>query len=727
MHLDKEFLDMSEAHDRVSIASKTAGDHSGDTRGNIYSEAQGYDGPLYVVGGHGNVQFLGRRGDDLFLLNSDSYVCLQDLALPHMTECSANWDRIVVSELGGDYTTDELTVVHHPGGTYGTATFQLKIGNKVLAEINYHDPIDPDDEEAVATAIRQISGQIDYEKGGWLNGAAGDDLLWGGDGDDFIIGGKGNDVLEGGDGNDEVRGMHGDDILRGGDGDDFIIGGKGNDVLEGGDGNDEVHGQHGDDILRGGDGDDFIIGGKGNDVLYGSAGDDDLRGGDGNDRLDGGTGRDTLFGEGGRDTFVITSLQADPDIIMDFNVSEDVIWLPVGMRQADVRFVWNDARKEHQLVTGTGASQKVMARFANLGSAHNAAYLNANVHFIWNFGPAPEPAPGRTIDGTERKDLFIGGHGAGAHTIYSLGGMDALHGQGGDDTMDGGEKRDVLYGNEGDDTLFGGVGNDYLFGGIGGDHLYGDQGNDRLHGEQGNDTLEGGKDNDILHGGAGDDILSGGAGDDQLHGGAGDDILSGGAGDDRLHGGAGDDILSGGAGDDRLHGGADDDTLSGGAGDDRLHGGAGDDTLSGGTGDDRLHGGAGDDTLSGGAGDDRLHGGAGDDTLSGGAGHDGFLFHTGDGEDVITDFEDGADTIVIVAQTEAQAQVGHEEMFIDFDDLNLGDDQDSEGRNYVVITSEEFAEGQKITVHGVTSGQLTDEDVDFLTADAYDEDELTIM
>ena len=50
--------------------------------------------------------------------------------------------------------------------------------------------------------------------------------------------------------------------------------------------------------------------------------------------------------------------------------------------------------------------------------------------------------------------------------------------------------------------------------------------------------------------------------------------------------------------------------------------------------------------LVGGTGPDDLFGGGGDDVLSGGAGADTFHYESiGDGDDVITDFLDGADTI----------------------------------------------------------------------------------
>lgn len=80
-----------------------------------------------------------------------------------------------------------------------------------------------------------------------------------------------------------------------------------------------------------------------------------------------------------------------------------------------------------------------------------------------------------------------------------------------------------------------------------------------------------------------------------------------------------------------------DDYIDGGAGSDEIYGGGGDDTIIGGTGSDQLYGEAGDDTITGDQGADYIDGGAGDDILEGGAGADEFVFHAGDGNDIVLD------------------------------------------------------------------------------------------
>lgn len=85
--------------------------------------------------------------------------------------------------------------------------------------------------------------------------------------------------------------------------------------------------------------------------------------------------------------------------------------------------------------------------------------------------------------------------------------------------------------------------------------------------------------------------------------------------------------------------------LTGHSGDNTLEGNGAKNKLKGASGADLLKGGSGSDKLVGGGGDDRLKGGSGDDTLWGGRGSDRFVFTRG--TDVIRDFKDDADSIVV--------------------------------------------------------------------------------
>jgi Ca2+-binding RTX toxin-like protein len=83
---------------------------------------------------------------------------------------------------------------------------------------------------------------------------------------------------------------------------------------------------------------------------------------------------------------------------------------------------------------------------------------------------------------------------------------------------------------------------------------------------------------------------------------------------------------------------------------DTISGGRGADDLAAGPGDDRVFGGSGADRLRGGTGNDSLTGGKGNDQLKGAAGADVFVFGTGFGDDVITDFQDRTDRIDVAAK-----------------------------------------------------------------------------
>ncbi|MFC4346915.1 beta strand repeat-containing protein [Kordiimonas lipolytica] len=177
-----------------------------------------------------------------------------------------------------------------------------------------------------------------------------------------------------------------------------------------------------------------------------------------------------------------------------------------------------------------------------------------------------------------------------------------------------------------------------------------------IRGGSGDETLTGGNSGDTLRGGDGDDSVSGNEGDDVIWAGRGDsgnDRLAGGAGADTIGGGGGNDFIEGSDGSDLLYGGQGDDTIyatshnneNGDLSTNIAWGGPGNDLLLGGLGNDTLGGGVGSDTVNGGAGDDVIWASAGDDMLSGGAGADTFIFVATSGDDVITDFDLGEDTL----------------------------------------------------------------------------------
>jgi Ca2+-binding RTX toxin-like protein len=108
-----------------------------------------------------------------------------------------------------------------------------------------------------------------------------------------------------------------------------------------------------------------------------------------------------------------------------------------------------------------------------------------------------------------------------------------------------------------------------------------------------------------------------------------------------------DDRLVGTDAGDGIRGLPGNDVLIGGGGADMISGDRGNDRLRGGRDLDFLFGGAGRDTLLGNSGRDYLDGEAGNDRLRGGRGADQFLLRLNAGRDVIQDFTDGEDELVM--------------------------------------------------------------------------------
>lgn len=303
-----------------------------------------------------------------------------------------------------------------------------------------------------------------------------------------------------------------------------------------------------------------------------------------------------------------------------------------------------------------------------------------------------------TIIGNTAANLILGN--AGDDSLLGLTGSDTLGGGDGSDTLLGGGQDDLLWGGLGDDVVYGGDGRDTVWLGEGNDIFHdsaqtGIFAGDEVHGAAGSDTLNGGGGNDTLMGDNGADVLRGGNQDDALHGGSGNDTVWGGngrdhvwldSGDDVFHdntqsgdyaadtvrGGAGNDTLNGGGGNDQLlagdgadvaSGGEGNDLLNGGRQNDRLYGGNGDDTVVGANGSDQAWLGNGndyyeddeqiifgDDRIWGGTGNDTILLGGGDDTVTGGAGADSFVFSSVEGDDLVTDYELGIDSLTLSQQ-----------------------------------------------------------------------------
>ena len=92
--------------------------------------------------------------------------------------------------------------------------------------------------------------------------------------------------------------------------------------------------------------------------------------------------------------------------------------------------------------------------------------------------------------------------------------------------------------------------------------------------------------------------------------------------------------------------------------------------ISGNSLSNSIIGGSGSDSLSGGSGADTLNGGKGNDTLTGGAGNDVFIYQSGQGNDVITDYATG-DKISITGSKVSKASVNGSDVVLTVGTIKL--------------------------------------------------------
>lgn len=465
---------------------------------------------------------------------------------------------------------------------------------------------------------------------------------------------------------------------------DYVDGGAGNDILYGADGQDQLFGSDGADRLYGGRvstlwqghlstqqnaqllvsvDQTFVTIGSGKDQLYGGRGDDLIDGGDDDDLLQGGTGADIMYGGDG---YVDLNLHLSKNSSMPLTDIYYGVSNPVYVTGGDDQLAGQagddvlDGRDGNDVIAG-GSDQDRLYGGQGQVIAMEASYY-----------------------GTFLSDE-VGYNTRGTRQIRST----EMYLSGGNDQLYGGDGHDYLNGQDGDDQLYGGTGQDRLYGGEtvriqlqnivyrfqhttsdyskeiysqssrsqliqdGSDQLYGGEGEDRLYGGAGHDQLDGGSEADQLYGGDGNDRLDGGLGSDKMAGGVGDDVYVIDDSNDRIYEKAneGSDradvsvnylINSGvervyvtGAANIEITGNAEANTVYGNDAQNLMVGNAGDDLLYGGLGNDRLYGGMGHDLLDGGVGIDLMVGGFGDDTYTVNQAYDQVIEFDGQGIDTV--------------------------------------------------------------------------------------------
>ena len=475
----------------------------------------------------------------------------------------------------------------------------------------------------------------------------------------------------------EINGTAGSDTLTGTALSDRISGGAGDDIILGGLGADILRGEDGDDLLLGQDGPDQLDGGSGSDVLEGGAGEDTyiFGRGYGQDVL-----RDSPVEQSGPNTIQLTSGIAPHEVRLQARSSEDgttVVLTIVGTQDA---------------LTLLGASDPSLLPISRIRFADGTSWDTAEIVSRIEGVRVTASATGSSLMGTGFRDELIGAQGN--DDLDGLSGPDRMVGGAGDDryrvdhigdtvveTTDGGTDTvlslidyvlpsnvenlflrstgltatdpvrgegnagaNLLLGNFVSNVLIGGEGADTLWGGfsVGGD--YG-QGNDDLHGGIGSDTYVIESDfngfdtiHDIARPGEGNRLQFGSTvrPEDLLFvqegsalrmtnsGGAHGVILA----DFDPHGVTGSlvtEVVAFSGGVEDVTGGYETSLLA------VMNPMVGTDQA------DALTGTSNAEVLRAHAGDDVLMGGSGNDVLIGGTGSDVYVFHQGDGFDLIDD------------------------------------------------------------------------------------------
>ena len=453
-----------------------------------------------------------------------------------------------------------------------------------------------------------------------------------------------------------------------------ISGGKGNDLIKVTGSTSTINGGVGDDTIQLAEGSYQLIAyntGGGSDLIQGFDKTSTLR-------LDGGKGKFSTQ-PSGSDVLVI--VDGGNEITLKGAANLDALNID-GKSNDPINI---DRKANNQKINGTDYGDTIKSsgeRVTILSGAGDDSIVSGSKYSSINAGA-----------GNDYVKLT-----AGSQTVTAGNGNDSVYGSSGADKIFGGAGKDSLVGNAGDDTLSGGAGDDKIFGGAGNDSLVGGDGKDTLSGGAGNDKIIGNAGNDNLTGGAGADIFVYKNGD-------GNDTITDYAAEDKIQITKGtvtasvknnDVILTVGSGKITVKNSKDKivtyitpdgkehaysnvvktngstitlqkiyskdsfdvadygnyNTINAAAVTHELKitGNKNANKITGGKGDDYIDGLGGADIIFGEEGNDTILGGKGNDKLTGGSGADVFIYSKGDGNDVITDYDE-EDTIQITGAT----------------------------------------------------------------------------
>ncbi len=421
--------------------------------------------------------------------------------------------------------------------------------------------------------------------------------------------------------------------------------------------------------IYGGSGANKLYGYDGNDKLYGYAGEDTLSGGNGADTLNGGNGDDTLTGGADKDTFVYAS-GGGADTVTDYTAGSDTLYVSSGSisktesanSSNDLKFTIGKGS-----VTLKNAADKTVSLKDSRGSyTASKTEIKLGKDFTDAINAGKYLSTVTTIDGRAATGAVDITGNAEANVIYASKGGGTIRGESGNDTITGSSKADYLYGDEGDDYLYGGTGDDTLTGGAGKDtfvYASGDGADTVTDYTAGSDTLyvsSGSISKTESANSSNDLVFTIGKGSVTLKNAADKTIsLKDSRGSytvskteiklgkdftDAIN--AGKYLSTVTTIDGRTATGAVD--ITGNAQANTIYASKGGGTIKGESGNDTITGSSKADYLYGDEGNDNLYGGIGDDILTGGEGADLFTYSAGDGNDTITDYEEGNDTVKVI-------------------------------------------------------------------------------